>query len=77
MANVIITAVHDDDDDDDDDINFSHFPAYSSCRAALPGSLGARPSYYPSAPTFADHTSRPYNIDPKVFVPFHHDQLNP
>ena len=56
MANVIITAIH---DDDDDDINFSHLPAYSSSRAALPGALGARPSYYPSAPTFADHTSRP------------------
>ena len=41
MANVIITAMREDDDedddDDDDDINFSHFPAYSSSRAALPG----------------------------------------
>ena len=61
MANVIIAAMHDDDDDDDDDddINFSHSPAYSSSRAPLPGALGAKPSYYPSAPTFAVHISSP------------------
>ena len=67
---------NDDDDDDGDDINFSHFPAYSSSRAALPGALGARPSYYPSAPTFADYTSPPHNVDPKLFLPLHQDQLN-
>ena len=59
MANVIITAIH---DDDDDDINFSHLPAYSSRRAALPGAQ--------ITPVLHN------NIEPKLFLPLHQDQLN-